>query len=141
MLIVDDRIRVPLRELRFTFARSSGPGGQNVNKVNTKATLHWAVATTGSLPDDVRQRLMQRFRRRINSEGQLVIQSQRFRDQGRNVADCLEKLRAMLQQVAQPPKKRVPTRPSRRAKQRRLDDKRSKARTKQLRRRPGLDDG
>ena len=135
MLVVNEKISVPLRELRFTFARSGGPGGQNVNKVNTKATLRWAVAKTSSLPEDVRQRFMAKYRRRISTEGEFIISSERFRDQGRNVADCLEKLRAMLAESATAPKPRRATKPSRSSVRRRLNDKKKQAEKKRLRRR------
>ncbi len=140
MLIVDERIRIPLRELRFDFARSSGPGGQNVNKVATKAVMHWDVTRSRALPDDVRERLRSRYGRRINKEGELVLQSQRFRDRGRNVAACTEKLRQMLLDVAVPPKRRRPTRPTRGSVEQRLTTKRRAARRKRLRSRPGEDD-
>lgn len=139
MLVVDDRVRVPLRELRFSFARSSGPGGQRVQKVSTKATLRWSVRDTPSLPEDVRARFLERYRRRITRDGELVVTSQRFRDQGRNVADCLEKLRAMLEEVTPAPRRRRPTRPTRAARERRLAGKRAKGATKQLRRRPEVE--
>jgi ribosome-associated protein len=134
MLVVNSWLKIPLREFEFTFARSSGPGGQNVNKVNTKATLRWPVAASPSLPDDVRDRLMARYRRRITSSGDLLITSQRFRDAGRNVADCIEKLRALLAEVASPPRKRKPTKPTRGSVRRRLEQKRKQSQKKQLRR-------
>ncbi len=140
MLRVNRRIEIPLREFKFTFARSSGPGGQNVNKVNTKVTLRWNVRQSPSLPDDVRQRFLERYRRRITTGGELVMYSQRFRDQGRNVADCLEKLRALLLEVANPPKPRKATRPSRGAVQRRLEQKHRQSQRKQSRRPPSRDD-
>ena len=136
MLIVNSRLRVPLRELRFTFARSSGPGGQRVNKANTKATLRWSVGSSPSLPEAVRERFLDRHRRRISSTGELVISSQRFRDRGRNVADCLEKLRKMLQEAAAPPQHRRATRPTRASVEQRLRSKRAKAARKELRQRP-----
>ncbi|MDP6466515.1 MAG: alternative ribosome rescue aminoacyl-tRNA hydrolase ArfB [Pirellulaceae bacterium] len=123
MLVVNHRIAVPLKEFNFTYSRSSGPGGQNVNKVNTKVTLHWSVSSSSSVPEDVRGRFVEKFRRRINNKGQLVVVSQRFRDQGRNVGDCLAKLREMLSSVAIAPKARKATRPSRASRERRLQAK------------------
>jgi ribosome-associated protein len=140
MLVVNRRIRIPLRELRFTFTRSSGAGGQNVNKVNTKAVLRWSVGSSPSLPEGVRERFLERFRRRITAEGDLVLTSQRFRDRGRNVADCLEKLRGMLAEVATPPRRRRPTRPTTASVERRLKQKRAAARRKKLRARPSPED-
>ena len=137
MFAINPQWSIPLDEFRFTFARSGGPGVQNVNKLNTKVTLHWAVTTTPSLPAEVRERFCQRYGGRLNKEGQLVLQSQRFREQGRNMDDCLEKLRAMILAVAAPPKKRRPTAPSRGSKQRRLDAKKSRSQTKRWRQRPG----
>ena len=96
MLVINRRIRIPLREFDFQFARSGGPGGQNVNKLSTKAILRWGVERSPSLPEDVRERFCARFRRRITREGEFVLTSQRFRDQGRNVADCIEKLRNLM---------------------------------------------
>lgn len=133
MLIVSRRIRIPLREFHFQFARSGGAGGQNVNKVNTKAVLRWAVSRSPSLPADVRDRFLARHGRRITREGELVLASQRFRDQGRNVADCLEKLRQLIEEVAAPPKRRRPTRPTKAAKERRLDEKHRRSERKKRR--------
>lgn len=133
MLIVSPRLQIPLREFEFTFARSSGPGGQNVNKVSSKATLRWAVHRSPSLPDAVRARFAEKHHRRINSEGCLILSSERFRDAGRNVADCLEKLRAMLLEAATPPRPRKPTRPTRASQRRRLDTKRRQSEKKSSR--------
>ncbi len=133
MLVVNSRLQVPLREFRFTFARSPGPGGQNVNKVNSKATLHWNVQQTTSLPEAVRERFLNRYRTRINQEGQVFLSSSRFRDQGRNVADCLEKLRSMLAEVAVAQPARKKTKPTAGAKRRRLADKRHRSDRKRMR--------
>lgn len=138
-LEVTPQIRIPMAEFVFTFARSSGPGGQNVNKVNSKATLHWPVTSSPSLPDDVRARFVAAFGGQINKLGELVLQSQRFRDQERNIEDCLEKLCEMLQRVEKPPKRRKKTRPSTASKQRRLNDKKARSDVKSRRSAPGAD--
>ncbi|MCA9264345.1 MAG: aminoacyl-tRNA hydrolase [Planctomycetales bacterium] len=140
MLTINNQLQVPLREFTFTFARSSGPGGQNVNKLNTKATLRWTVRHNESLPTGVRDRFLARYRNRITEEGELVLTSQRFRDQGRNVADCLNKLRDMIAAVATPPKQRKATRPSKGSKMRRLKNKQEQSEKKQRRRSPRVDD-
>lgn len=133
-LVVSSRIRIPAEELRFSFVRSSGPGGQNVNKVNTKAVLRWSLAETTALGDAVRTRFLESYGHRITVRGDLVITSQRHREQGKNAADCLEKLRTMIAQVATPPKKRKPTRPTKGAVKRRLDAKRQRSEKKERRR-------
>src|SRR5438552_5737786 len=96
ILTVNSRIRIPTSEFQFTFVRSSGPGGQNVNKVNSKAVLRWPLAASPTLPPDVRDRFLTRYGNRLTGEGELVISSQRYRDQGRNISDCLEELAALL---------------------------------------------
>jgi ribosome-associated protein len=133
-------IEIPERELQFTFARSGGPGGQNVNKVASKAVLHWDVTGSASLPEEMKERFMTQNRGRITTEGVLVLDSQRFRDQAKNVADCLEKLRQMLMRSLHPPKKRRPTKPSRSSKERRLQAKKHVAVRKAQRRQPGMEE-
>ncbi|MFQ5699553.1 MAG: alternative ribosome rescue aminoacyl-tRNA hydrolase ArfB [Myxococcota bacterium] len=139
MIVVSSRVQVPLRELRFHYSTSRGPGGQNVNRRSTRAELRWRVTHSPALPDDVRERFLARFRRRVSSEGWLLITSQRFRDQGRNSADCLEKLRAMLAEVDAPPRRRRPTRPTRsaRARQRAAKQRRSALKRSRARPEPG----
>ena len=124
MLVVNSRIRISESEFTFSYARSSGPGGQNINKVNSKATLRWQPAASAGLPPDVRERFLARYAVRLTGDGDLLISSQRFRDQGRNVQDCLEKLTAMVAAVAQPPKRRKKTRPTKGSVKRRLEQKR-----------------
>jgi ribosome-associated protein len=127
-------VALPLGELRFAFARSSGPGGQNVNKVESKAVLRWDVGASRALSPAVLARFRARFARRINEDGVLMLASQRHRARERNVADCLAKLEAMLAEVAKPPKPRKPTRPGRAARERRLAEKRRTGRRKAERR-------
>ena len=134
MLIVMPNIRIPLEEIEFSFVRSAGPGGQNVNKLNTKAVLRWPVTASPTLPDAVRSRFVAKFANRLTSEGELVLTSQRFRDQSRNRADCLDKLREMLLSVAKPPVKRKRTKPTLASRERRLTAKRRRSQHKQLRR-------
>ncbi|HEV2970423.1 MAG TPA: alternative ribosome rescue aminoacyl-tRNA hydrolase ArfB [Pirellulales bacterium] len=134
MLVIEPNIRVPLAEFEFTFVRSAGPGGQNVNKVNTKAVLRWPVAASPSLPDAVRSRFTTKYGNRLTGAGELVLSSQRFRDQSRNRADCLEKVEQMLASVATAPKKRKRTRPTLASRERRLVEKRHRSEHKQLRR-------
>lgn len=139
-LHVSRRVRIPTSEFDFTFARSSGPGGQNVNKVNSKAVLRWPVSTSPSLPDDVRGRFRARFANRITAEGELVLQSQRYRDQARNVEDCLAKVREMLLAVAAAPVKRKATKVPRSVIEKRLEQKRQTSARKRGRSSPRHDD-
>ena len=134
MLSVNARIQIPESEFQFTFVRSSGPGGQNVNKVSSKAVLRWNVLESPSLPGDVRERFLAKHRKRLTTEGDLIISSQRYRDQGRNTADALEKLRVMLAEAATRPKTRRPTKPTRSSVTRRIESKQARSRTKQKRR-------
>ena len=136
MLDITDQIRIPESEFHWTYVRSGGPGGQNVNKVASKAVLRWDLAGSPSVPDAVKARLRTAQRRRLTATGELVLTSQRFRDQERNRLDCLEKLRDLVRQAATPPRPRKPTRPSRSSHERRLRTKRRRAQTKSGRRLP-----
>lgn len=134
MLVAAPNIRIPLDEFEFTYARSSGPGGQNVNKVNSKAVLRWNPTTSPNVPADVRSRFLSRYSSKLTTIGELVIHSERYRDQRQNIDDCLEKVREMLAAVARPPKTRKKTKPSYGSKQRRLEGKRIDSAKKQGRR-------
>jgi ribosome-associated protein len=130
MFEINQRIRIPEDEFDWSYARSGGPGGQNVNKVSSKAVLRWDVVRTPSLPDDVKTRLRSQQANRVTTEGVLVLMSQQYRDQERNRQDCLEKLRAMILQAAAAPKKRRATRPTRGSKERRIQSKKRRAMVK-----------
>lgn len=140
MLNVSATVNIPLDEFEFTYARSSGPGGQNVNKVNSKALLRWPVLISPSLPPAVRERFLARFGNKLTNEGDLLISSQQTRDQGVNVQDCLDKLREMLVSVLQPPKRRRPTKPTRSSQKARGEAKKQNSRKKEHRRKPQFDD-
>ena len=137
---VNSQIAIPRSEIEFSFVRSSGPGGQNVNKVASKAVLRWSVATSAAVPEHLRPRVIAHLGRRINDRGELVLASQRYRDQPRNIDDCLLRLCELITAAVKVRKKRKKTAIPRSAREARLKQKRSKGERKQSRRRPGLDD-
>jgi ribosome-associated protein len=136
-LLVNDSVSIPLAEFEFEYMRSSGPGGQNVNKTSTKVRLRWNVVDSPSIDEGLLQRIQQNYRSRITGEGEFLVTSQKTRDRETNRADCLEKLAEMIRQVATPPKKRRPTRPTRGSKERRLQNKKQRSQRKEMRRPPG----
>ena len=111
------------REVAFDFIRASGPGGQNVNKVETAVQLRFDARNSPSLPDDVRDRLERLVGRRLTRDGVIVIAAQRFRSQEANRRDALDRLVALIAAAAVRPKTRRPTKPTRAARKRRLDEK------------------
>lgn len=132
-LRINAQIVIPRSELRFSFVRSSGPGGQNVNKVASKAVLRWAVADSRAIPEAVRGRFLASCARRVNDRGELVLSSQRYRDQARNVDDCLAKLRELILTAVRVPRPRKKTRLPTAAKEARLRQKRATAEKKRRR--------
>jgi ribosome-associated protein len=135
-LVVSQRIRIPLAELSFQYVRSSGPGGQNVNKTASKAQLFWNVAESEAIGRDLKLRFMQHYDKRISKAGVLLIESQRYRDQPLNRLDCLRKLRQLLRGIAAPPKKPRPTKPTKTSVQKRLEGKSKQSEKKQGRKPP-----
>ncbi|MCA9102196.1 MAG: alternative ribosome rescue aminoacyl-tRNA hydrolase ArfB [Pirellulales bacterium] len=136
---VSPRIVIGPDEIEWNFARSSGPGGQNVNKVATKATLRWRVADSPGVAADVRERFAEAFASRLTDAGVLVLSSQRYRQQSRNVDDCLDRLRAMLASVAVAPRQRRRRRVSRAATEARLEEKRRTSQRKTMRQPPAAE--
>jgi ribosome-associated protein len=136
MLEITDRLSIPSDEFEWSFVRAGGPGGQNVNKVASKAVLRWQVVASPSLPADIKARFLAQQRGRVTTTGELVLSSQRFRDQERNRLDCLEKLRDWLRQALVAPRRRRPTKPTRGSRQRRLQEKKHRGQVKAGRQRP-----
>lgn len=133
MIYITRDITIDEREIQEEFVRSSGPGGQNVNKVATAVKLRFDVDKSGSLPEDVRNRLKHLAGKRFTKEGVLVIDARRFRTQEQNRRDALERFVDLLRRAARRPKKRIKTKPTAASKRRRFEKKLQRGRTKQTR--------
>jgi len=127
------RLRIHSGEIRFDFVRSSGPGGQNVNKVATAVQLRFDARGSHSLTPEVKHRLMRLAGNRLTRNGEIIIEASRFRSQQMNREDALERLARLVEKASVPPKPRHKTKPTRSAKLRRLETKRRRSATKQLR--------
>ncbi len=133
MIVITDHISLDENELQWDFVRSSGPGGQNVNKVATAAQLRFDVLKSPHLSEEIKRRIRQAAGRRMTADGVLIITARRFRYQERNREDALERLVVLIRQAAVPPKRRIKTRPSQSAREERIREKKLKGDRKQKR--------
>ena len=133
MINITDHITIPDSEVTFTTARSSGPGGQHVNKVSSRVTLHFNVLLSQSLSADQKQRLLSRLQTRISKEGVLRVVAQKHRSQAANRQAAVERFMALVQEALTPRQPRLQTHPSTVTRERRLQDKRQRSQLKQQR--------
>ena len=135
-LYINSRISIPQWELVFTASRSAGPGGQHANKTSSRVTLHWSVQETCALTDFQKSRVLKRLGPRLTQDGSLQLHVEDTRSQHRNKEVAKERLVALLLDALKVPKRRQATKPSRAAKKRRVDDKKSRGSLKKLRQKP-----
>ena len=134
MIRITDTLSIGESEIEESFVRSSGPGGQNVNKLSTAVQLRFDVRRSPSLPNDVAVRLMRLAGKRLTKDGVLVIVAQTHRTQERNRAEALARLVALIQEAAVRPEKRIPTKPTKASREKRLEGKKVRSNIKGLRR-------
>jgi ribosome-associated protein len=134
MLHINSRIQIQENELEETFVRSSGPGGQNVNKVASAVQLRFDAQSSDALSDEVKQRLKRLAGSRATGEGVIVIEAKRYRDQEKNRVDARERLAVLIRRALEKPKPRRHTQPSRASIQKRLDEKKLRGERKKTRR-------
>ncbi len=132
-IVISPFFQISPHELELSYVRSSGPGGQNVNKVNSKCQLRWNALASSSIPTHLRDRVLIKLQPRLTRDGDLLISSDVYRDQGRNREECLEKFRLILVEAISIPKKRKPTKPTRGSQKRRVGSKSAHSQKKSLR--------
>ncbi|UCF93193.1 MAG: aminoacyl-tRNA hydrolase [Desulfobacterales bacterium] len=134
MIQITETIALDSHEIQLDFIRSSGPGGQNVNKVSSAVQLRFDVVNSSSLSNDIRQRLIRLAGKQMTADGVLIIKAQRFRSQERNRQDVVSRLIRLVRRAAEKPKVRLETRPTLASKHRRLKAKRQRSLIKYQRR-------
>ena len=138
-LDISDAIRIPMSEIQMTAVRSQGAGGQNVNKVATAIHLRFDIANSDSIPERMKQKLLQISDHRITDDGVVIIKSQAHRSQDRNRQAALSRLQELIASALKEPKRRIRTKPGKKAKQKRLDMKTRRGALKRTRRNVGDD--
>jgi len=138
-ILINPELEIPQSEITFRFSRSGGPGGQNVNRVESRVELLFDLKDSPSLTEDQRRILTQKLITFLDSEGILHIVAQTSRSQIRNREEALARFQALMAIALKPTKKRRPTRPSRSSKEERLKAKKSRGRTKESRKKPDLE--
>lgn len=128
------RVRIPSSEIELSYARSGGPGGQHVNKTSSKVILRWSVRESAALSDEDRALLEEKLASRLTESGELLLSSNTHREQGRNLDEVVARFGAIVREALRREKKRKKTRPSKRARQRRLDEKKRQSQRKRDRR-------
>jgi ribosome-associated protein len=136
MLKISEQVNLADEEIDITAIRAQGAGGQNVNKVSSAIHLRFDVEAS-SLSDAVKRRLLQTQDRRITADGVVIIKAQNHRTQEKNRAEALSRLTDLIKGALHAPRKRIPTRPGRAAKERRMDSKKKRGSLKKLRGKPG----
>lgn len=127
------KFTIPENEYELSFSRSGGSGGQNVNKVNTKATLHWNIHNSAVLPPVVKERFIKKYGNKISEDGVVTLMSQEHRTQHMNISEVVKKLHEMIETIALPPKIRKPTKPTKSSVNERIKSKKSKGDIKKKR--------
>ncbi len=140
LIEINERLRIPAHEVELSYARSGGPGGQHVNKTSSKVLLRWGLRASPSLSDEDRARLEEKLAPRLTEEGELLVTSERHREQSRNVDDAIERFAALLREALVRQRKRRKTKPTRASQRRRIEGKRRRGDTKRGRRPPSRDD-
>lgn len=140
MIYITETISISEAEIQEEFVRSSGPGGQNVNKVATAVQLRFNVINSPSLPEEVKNRLIKLAGKKMTADGVLIIDSREYRTQNRNRGEALNRLVALIKKASEKPKKRIKTKPTRAAKERRLQSKKHRSALKTLRKSVNVND-
>lgn len=133
---VTPSLRIPAAEVRLAYARSGGPGGQHVNKTASKVQLFWSLRDSAVVNDADRAWLEERLASKLTGDGEIVVAAETSRSQSRNVDFAVEKLVALLREALKRPKRRRKTKPTRASRQRRIDEKKRRAETKRMRKKP-----